>query len=264
MCIRHINQACLAASYNANDADDENNGTGGWIYNNDAATMLSWMQVFSGGQIPSDTVRGFDFNTKNNQDAMEFLRTIYQLDCAWTGKDDTPYRYFSNRNALFYSGTTADWYNQVSMDTVEGNSDEWTVIAYPGNAGDSIVNGEGLSYGIFQSSPERERAAWDFIHWMLTNDVQTTITEQTFSVPVNLAVAQQLSDFLKDNPNWQPVLAYLPLTKPTPIISEWNIIGNLLEDAGWQLSLYNVKEADIPTILENLENMVNEVINANQ
>lgn len=259
-----LNQACTAASYNANDADDENNGTGGWIYAHDALSMLSWMQVFGGGDIPSDFTRGFAFNTPENQNAMEFLRTIYQLDCAWTGKEDTPYRYFSKRYALFYSGSSADWYNQVNMDAVEGNNDGWTVIPYPGITGDPIVNGESLSYGIFQTSPEREAAAWNFIRWMISRNTQTNLVEDSFSVPVNLDVVSQLGDFLNENPGWQSMLAYMPLTKPAPVISEWDVIGDLLDDAGWQLSLYNVKEADIPSILENLENMVNEVINANQ
>ncbi len=259
-----LNQACTAASYNANDADDENNGTGGWIYAHDALSMLSWMQVFGGGEIPSDSTRGFAFNTSENQDAMEFLRTIYQLDCAWTGKEDTPYQYFAKRYALFYSGSSADWYTQVSMDAVEDNNDVWTVIPYPGNAGNPIVNGESLSYGIFQTTPEKEAAAWHFVHWMMSGDVQTNLVEDSFSVPVNLDVVSQLGDFLNENPGWQSMLAYVPLAKPAPVINEWNVIGNLLDDVGWQLSLYNVKETDIPSILENLENMLNEVINANQ
>ncbi|NMC46999.1 MAG: extracellular solute-binding protein [Chloroflexi bacterium] len=259
-----LNQACTAASYNANDADDENNGTGGWIYAHDALSMLSWMQVFGGGEIPSDPTRGFDFNTPENQDAMEFLRTIYQLDCAWTGKENTPYRYFSKLYALFYSGSSADWYTQVSMDAVEDNNDAWTVIPYPGNTGNPIVNGESLSYGIFQTTPEQEAAAWHFVHWMMSGDVQTNLVEDSFSVPVNLDAVQQLGNFLGENPDWQSMLAYVPLAKPVPVINEWNVIGNLLDDAGWQLSLYNVKEADIPSILENLENLLNEVVNASQ
>ena len=258
-----LNQACTAASYNAGDSDDENNGTGGWIYNTNSVTMLSWMQVFGGGEITSETQRGFEFNTKENQDALEFLRTIYQLDCAWSGKEGAPYRYFSKRYALFYSGTIDDWYQQITMDEIEGNSDEWTVIAYPGNEGSPIVNGESLSYGIFQTSSEREQAAWNFIRWMISNDVQTALAEETFSLPVNLAVAQTLSDFMNENPAWQRALTYLPLTKPTPVINSWELIGNLLEDAGWQLSLYTVKEADIPTILENLEAMANEGMDGN-
>ena len=256
-----LNQACAAARYNANDGDADNNGTGGWIYNTDAVTMLSWMQVFGGGEIPPETQRGFSFNTSENQRALEFLRTIYQLDCAWSGKEETPYRYFSKRYALFYSGSTADWNRQITMDETENNTDEWTIIAYPGNDGNPIVNGEALSYGIFKTNSEKEQAAWDFIHWMISNEVQERLSEETFSIPINLAVVQDMSDFLGDNSKWQRVLTYLPLSKPTPLSGSWSLIKNLLQDMGWQLSLYTVKEADIPAILENLENMANEGIN---
>ena len=258
-----LNQACTAARYNANDADDGNNGTGGWIYNTDPLTLLSWMQVFGGGEIPSDTMRGFSFNTTENQNALDFLRTIYQLDCAWTGKEETPYRYFSKRYALFYSGNTADWERQIAMDEIEGNSDEWTIIAYPGNDGNTIVNGEALSYGIFKTDPEKEQAAWNFIRWMISVAVQQNLSEETYSLPTSLAVVQNMGDFIEENPQWQRMLTYLPLSQPTPENSSWKLIKNLLQDMGWQLTLYTVKAADIPTILENLENMANEGINDN-
>ena len=258
-----LNQACTAARYNANDADDGNNGTGGWIYNTDPLTLLSWMQVFGGGEIPSDTMRGFSFNTTENQNALDFLRTIYQLDCAWTGKEETPYRYFSKRYALFYSGNTADWERQIAMDEIEGNSDEWTIIAYPGNDGNTIVNGEALSYGIFKTDPEKEQAAWNFIRWMISVEVQQNLSEETYSLPTSLAVVQNMGDFIEENPQWQRMLTYLPLSQPTPENSSWKLIKNLLQDMGWQLTLYTVKAADIPTILENLENMANEGINDN-
>lgn len=259
-----LNQACAAASYNASDADDDNNGTGGWIYNTNAVTILSWMQVFGGGEIPEEARRGFSFNTEENQDALEFLRTIYQLDCAWTGKEADPYRYFAKRYALFYSGSSADWYRQIAMDRIQGNEDEWMVIAYPGNDGSPVVNAEVTSYGIFQSNPEKEQMAWNFVHWLVSSEAQTHLVEETYSMPVNLNLAQDLTVFLKENPEWQRLLTYLPLAKPTPHVDGWNLMQDMLQDAGWQLSLYTVKEADIPTILENMETMMNERLNDDQ
>jgi len=258
-----LNQACAAARFNASDADDDNNGTGGWIYNTDPLTMLSWMQVFGGGDLPGESSRSSELNTEENRNALEFLQTIYQLDCAWTGKENTPYRYFAKRYAIFYSGTIEDWYKQTVMDSVEGNTDEWTVIAYPGQNGTPIVNSENLSYAIVRSDAGKESAAWSFIRWMLSEDQQLALTEKTYSVPVTLGVAQQLADFLEKNPEWQKVLQYIPLAKPTPLINDWNVIGSLLEDVGWQLSLYYVKAADIPAILDNLDFMANEVLDAN-
>ncbi len=258
-----LNQACTAARYNANDADDGNNGTGGWIYNTDPVTLLSWMQVFGGGEIPTDTTRGFSLNTAENQNALEFLRTIYQADCAWTGKEEIPYRYFSKRYALFYSGSTADWERQITMDGIEENEDDWTIIAYPGNDGTTIVNGEALSYGIFQTDPEKEQAAWNFMHWLISEEAQQSLSEETYSLPISLSVVQNMGDFLAENARWQRILTYLPLSKPTPVSSSWKLIKNLLQDMGWQLTLYTMKAADIPTILEDLENMANEGINDN-
>lgn len=259
-----LNQACTAARQNAYDTDDDNNGTGGWIYNTEPATMLSWMRVFGGGDIPSDLLQGFQINTDEDQEAMEYLQSIYQLDCAWTGKETTPYSYFSKRYALFYSGTIEDWTQQLTMDTIEGNSDDWTVIPYPGQDGSPIVLSDNLSYAIFQSTAEDENAAWMFIRWMLTDEVQITLAERTYSVPFNLSVVQELGNFIEENPTWQKVVQYVPLARTQPVNEYWNVLGSLLQDMGWQLSQYNITAADIPPMLESMENMVDEVVYENQ
>jgi len=256
-----LNQACAAARFNANDENEENNGTGGWIYNTDAVTMLSWMQVFGGGELPLETDSIVHFDTKADQQALEFLRTIYQLDCAWTGKEARPQRYFAQRYALFYSGDITDWYRQITMDKLIGNTDEWTVIGYPGNNGNPIVNAETISYGILKSTPAREKVAWDFIHWLLSDEVQKRFVEETFSLPINLNIAPKLKDFIKDNPSWQHLLTFLPFATPISSLSNWNLISALFQDIGWQLSLYTVKEADIPSILKNFEDMLSEKLN---
>jgi len=258
-----LNQACAAARFNAFDANDDNNGTGGWIYNSEPATVLSWMQAFGGGEIPTDLTRGVDFNTAENQDAFEFLRTIYQLDCAWTGKEPSPYAYFAARYALFYSGSVADWQQQQKMDEIKVNQDEWTIIPYPGSNGEPIVNGAMLSYAITSSEPEREQAAWAFIRWMISEDVQTVLSEETFSLPVMLSVVTELSELMNEDPVWQRLFQYLPLSRPLPATGSWNTLSSLLQDAGWQVSQFNVTAADIPTILENFDTLANEVIDDN-
>ncbi len=63
---------------------------------------------------------------------------------------------------------------------------------------------------------------------------------------------------------WQGAIQYLPLSRPLPKAGYWGVLGYLLEDAGWQLSLYNTTPADVLTILENMEAIVNEVIESNE
>lgn len=260
---KFLNQACAAARFNAFDANDDNNGTGGWIYNSEPATVLSWMQAFGGGEIPIDLTRGVDFNTAENQDAFEFLRTIYQLDCAWTGRESSPYTYFAGRYALFYSGSVSDWQQQRTIDVIEGNEDDWTIIPYPAADGEPIVNSATLSYAVTRSEPEREQAAWAFVRWMMSEDVQALLSEETYSLPVMLSTVLNLSELMETDPAWQHLVQYLPLSRPLPVTQSWNMLASLLQDVGWQVSQFNVSAADIPTILENFDTLANEGIYGN-
>lgn len=258
-----LNQACAAARANAFDGDDENNGTGGWIYDTEAPVMLSWMQAFGGGQLPEEG-RTFDLTTEENQAAFEYLRSMYQINCAWTGREDTPYRYFSGRFALLYSGSLSDWERQRMMDEIQDNTDEWTIIPYPDRSGNPIVNAVQSSIAIVPSDAERELLAWNFIRWMMQSEFQIGWAKDTYSTPSNLGTLQLLQDFMETDPAWQRAIQYLPLSRPLPKAGYWGVLGNLLEDAGWQLSLYNTTPADVLTILENMEAIVNEVIESNE
>ena len=258
-----LNQSCTAARFNAFDGNDENNGTGGWIYNSEPAVVLSWMQAFGGGEIPVNLERGVEFNTAENQDALEFLRTIYQLDCAWTGKEPSPYSYFAARYALFYSGSVADWQQQRTIDAIAENEDDWTIIPYPAIDGEPIVNSATLSYAVTRSEPEREQAAWAFVRWMMSEDVQALLSEETYSLPVMLSTVPNVAELIETDPAWQRLVQYLPLSRPLPVTQSWNTLASLLQDVGWQVSQFNITAADIPTILEDLNSLANEVMDGN-
>ena len=150
------------------------------------------------------------------------------------------------------------------MDAIQDNTDEWTIIPYPDRSGNPIVNAVQSSIAIVPSDAERELLAWNFIRWMMQSEFQIGWAKDTYSTPSNLNTLQLLQDFMETDTAWQRAIQYLPLSRPLPKAGYWGVLGNLLEDAGWQLSLYNTTPADVLTILENMEAIVNEAIESNE
>ncbi len=108
-------QACAANASFRSDSDPQNDGYGGWIVDTDWQTIYSWMLAFGGGVV--DANGSYGFQTDPNLAALQFLKGLYDDNCAWLAVDPTnpkdishgPYfDQFAKRLALFVSGDLAE------------------------------------------------------------------------------------------------------------------------------------------------------------
>ena len=97
----------------------------------------------------------------------------------------------------------------------------------------------------------------------LAEEVQAVFSEETYSLPVMLSTIPNIAELIETDPAWQRLVQYLPLSRPLPVTQSWNTLASLLQDVGWQVSQFNITAADIPTILEDLNSLANEVMDGN-
>ncbi len=247
-----LNQSCAAARVNAYDNDLDNNGTGGWLYNTNSITVLSWLRGFNGGILPQQKEDQYHFDIQSNEEAFTYLYKLNNLDCAWTGKESDPYQYFANKQAIFFSGTLQD----ILLQEKKLPADEWSVIPYPSLNQNPVVLVDGYSYGIVKSTPEKQLAAWLFIQWLTKPENQAKMISVTGTFPLTNTAIEYLTDFRKQHPAWNSALQYIPLARSAPNQESWLITGKVLQDAAWQLTQYTVKQGDIPTILGQTDQLI--------
>jgi len=251
-------QACAAAKNNLYDAIIENSGTGGWIYSSEGLSLLSWLRVFSGGDLINSRSQPI-LTQPENINALTFLFNLYLDDCAWTGKKPQPYAYFSNRFALFYSGQMEDIIKQIKYNNANGNTDKWVLIPYPSTIGKPTVIVEGLSYAITTENEEQSLAAWEFIKWMLAPENQAVFVEKTGVFPLTNEVIEQVDANSEMYTIWKSSLQYLPYAQAEPSFKEWYAMEKVLGDVGWQLTQYTMRSENIPTLLTDAEVMMGEL-----
>jgi multiple sugar transport system substrate-binding protein len=250
-------QACAASQAVAKEKNPQTQGTGGWLVDFDALTTLSWMVANGSTSIPSSEDLGYSFNTPATQKAFAYIHDLYDHGCAWIGKDPTPYTYFAQRQALFYSSDLQDVFEQSK----NSPKDIWTVIPFPVTAGNKpVFLVSGLSYGIFHASKEQQLAAWLFARWMMLPVNQAHLIEASGSLPLSSSTVGQLTDFSKKYPQWQTILHWLPVAQSAPNLATWRLVRPVLEDAAWQSLQYNITADKIPTILQQLDSYSAEVI----
>jgi ABC-type glycerol-3-phosphate transport system substrate-binding protein len=200
----------------------------------------------------------------NNSQAQEGLSALQQLvadNCAWLGKETEPYLYFATRKALFYSGSTADLFEQAKAMSQAGSEDEWTVIPYPDSADHPLVLESGPSYFIFTGDANKELAAWLFIRWLIQPEQQIKLDQASWSIPVSQALRSDPARVGITSPQWETAVQLSAVAEEGPSSSTWYLARNVLSDAFRQVFQPETKEEDLPLLLQQLDSTIQDVAN---
>jgi ABC-type glycerol-3-phosphate transport system substrate-binding protein len=253
-------QACAAAKANLADAETENDGTGGWIISDDPLALESWRLAHGAAALPVKEGQAYQFNTPPTLQAFTFLRKLADEHCAWTARNPTPYTYFAQRRALFYSGSLADLAAQEKAQAFEKSSDRWTVIAYPAENRKPLAIATGSSYALLLSTPQRQLAAWLFLHHLMLPRVQARLDAAGGLLPERAAALLEMSDYRQAHPAWAVTTTWKDVLQPAPRLASWRTVRRVLQDAAWQIFSPATKAAGIPAILTELDATIVDVL----
>jgi multiple sugar transport system substrate-binding protein len=260
-------QACAANASFRKDADPQNDGYGGWIVDTDWQTIYSWMLAFGGGVV--DGAGSYGFKTDPNLAALQYLKGLYDDNCAWLAVDPTnpkdishgPYfDQFARRLALFVSGDLAEVSMAAEAMSREKNTDEWTLLPYPGTSGSALVT-YGPSFSVLKSSPGKELAAWLFTRWLQSPENQFKWVAATGIFPLTHAAENMVGTLSSTTPQWQTAVTDLSLVQGVPQLASWRKVRYLLQDGADVIFQTNIPLDKIPTTLTEMDSMAKELAN---
>jgi ABC-type glycerol-3-phosphate transport system substrate-binding protein len=248
-------QACAAnASFRA-DADLQNDGLGGWIVDQHWQTSYSWLLAFGGG-----VEEGADYRFRSDQNlaALQFIKGLYDDNCAWLSLADLPYDDFASRQALFISADLAEIPLVMNAFSRAGNADAWTVLPFPGVDQDAVVT-YGSSYSLLASAPERGLAAWLFVRWLLSAENQALQVEAGGLLPLRTSLLGMIAPYRQANPQWQAAVEALPLAAGVPQKASWARVRYLLEDGVAVMFRVDTPVDLIPGLLAEMDSLAEEL-----
>jgi ABC-type glycerol-3-phosphate transport system substrate-binding protein len=254
-------QACTALQANVRTQRVDKIGTGGWIIDSDPLPMLSWFLAFTGQPIPTSDAQSYTFNSPQVQESISYLNGLFKKTCIWPGRLPTPYEYFTRRMALFYSGAVTDIPTQTRLQQVLKSNDNWTIIPYPTLLDKPVVLMNGPSYAVLKSNPQKQLAAWLFIRWLTLPRNQARLVKTSGYLPVSLSAIEMLQDYGRLNPQWNQALVLIPLAYPAPNLASWRVASTILQDAGWQIFHQPPTPIPVPTILQQLDETIPQIVN---
>ena len=253
-------QACAAAKAVKDKGATDTSGTGGWVVNNDAETMMSWMYAFGGVDLPQRPSQPYRFNTTGNQAAITFFYSLFNNDCAWVSRQETPYDYFAQRQALMYSGDLGDIAVQAKMSAHDSASDQWTVIPYPTTGKQPQVVAGGASYAILRHGDIPDLAAWLLARWLDQPENQAALSQASGWMPASTTAFASLQAYETTHPQWKEAVSWTSWIQPLPGIGSWQAARMVLSDAGWQV-FHPKPTPDSPAaLLDQLDHTVYDVL----
>ncbi len=255
-------QEQVCAAYAANIADDNtaNDGTGGYLINTDAETVLSWLMAFGSEPVPENDEQRYTFNNPASTEALVYLRGLFDEGCTWISRLDEPYDYFASRYALVYSGSLTDIPDQKYAFSWNKNSDVWTIQPYPVDDIKPILLVSGQDYAVLAASPQKQLASWLFIRWMIQPENQPEIIKTSTTFSLSSEGLQEMGSFINRNPQWSQTQTWAAFAQPLPTLTSWHVAHAVLNDLGWQLyQKETITYDDFILYLQQADNMIQEM-----
>lgn len=243
--------ACAAAAANGD-------GTGGYILRDDASAVASWTFAF-GGDVLTEDGTGYVYNSPATIEAMTFLKGMYDEGCAYFFTEGFPNPQFAARKAIFTQGSTSGipFYAGDVAKVAEEQSrepDVWGVTAIPHTTPDPVQNIYGGDVMITKTTPEQELAAWIFVKWFTSPQIQARWAEMSGYFPTRASASEFFSEKLLQNTPWQQGVALLPYSAYEPQLISYTAV----RDAATKAFNEIMQGADIQTTLDNLTAFANE------
>lgn len=244
--------ACAAAEANGD-------GTGGYILRDDASAVAAWTFAF-GGDVLTEDGTGYVYDGQATIDAMTFLKGMYDDGCAYFFTEGFPNPEFAARRAIFAQGSSSGipfYASDVATVADENGTppDVWGVSAIPHTTTDPVQNVYGGDIMITNTTPEQELAAWIFVKWFTTPEIQAEWDKISGYFPTRQSTTDFLGDYIQESPQWGQAVDLLPYSYYEPQLISYQSVRDAAQAAFNEI----MQGADIESTLADLTQTANEL-----
>lgn len=212
-------------------------GRFGVLFSPQVDNILSFVYAYQ-GQILKAGGRGYDFTSPAIIQVAEDWRELYQADCGELIANypnpmaiEMEFEHFNSRGALMIMGPALMMEHVHTGPNQTGRADQWKILPFFGPNGKKAVAAELQSGAVFQTSPEEELAAWLFLKYLVSPEVQAEWAQYSNYYPTRKDTLWLLREYRQENPHWAEGLNLLNYARPAPLDPTWDTVQMALEDA---------------------------------
>ncbi len=224
----------------------------GYMLSMDASRFASWTFAF-GGDIYNPLTNQYTYNSQAAVDAMTFLQALFADGCAAfvteLYEDQTD---FAAGDLLFSIGSSSAI--SVYRSAVEAGAQfDWNVGAIGHTTPDPVMNIYGASISMPRHTPESELAAWLFLKYFTSPDVQVQWVYVSSYFPVRQSTAEALDAYFAFEPQYATAFELLPYAKAEPNTPYYDSVRSWVVEAMMDI----MNGADVALTLNALNNDAN-------
>lgn len=191
-------------------------------------TVWTW-QCFlwqAGGEILSPDKKSAAFNSAAGVAALDFWKSLFDEKLANFSETDAGYKtdsFLASRIAMTINGP---WNYAGLKDQKDVDLGVWPLPKQQRAA--TNIGGESLF--LFKSNPKRERAAWEFMKFVMSADFQVDWAMNTGYLPVSksAAASERYQAFLQANPFIKAYNDQMPAGRTRPSIPQYPALSQTL------------------------------------
>lgn len=251
--------ACKAAETPFSGATEGAASPIGYELSIDTSRFASWTFAFGGDMFDYETNQ-FTLNSDAAVNAWTFIQSLFADGCARLVTenygDQTD---FGNGTLLFTVGSSSGLPYYAKAVEADGTPFEWSVAAIPHTTADPVQNIYGASVSIPKSTPERELAAWLFVKYYTSAEVNAEWAKASGYFPVKQSVAAQFTDVFEANPAYKTAFDLLKFGVFEPAVPGYDFVrDNVIEPA--MTSIVDDVTADVRALLDEANVNANEIL----
>ena len=222
--------ACKAASTPFSGATAE--GSLGYELSVDASRFASWTFAF-GGDVFDYNATQYSYDSDAAKEAMKFLQSLFDEGCATIVVE----RYgdqtdFGQGRLLFTVGSSSGlpYYKSAVSDGANFN---WSVAPIPHVTEEPVQNIYGASISIPKTTPEGQLAAWLFLKYYTSPEVQSKWAQASNYFPVRASAADYLKEagYFDENPAYETAFGLLKYGTTEPPVPGYDFVRDMAEEA---------------------------------
>lgn len=224
----------------------------------DPSHFASWTFAF-GGDMFDYTANQFTLNSDAAVQAWTFIQSLFADGCARQVAekygDQTD---FGNGILLFTTASTSGMTTYYPDAVTAGAGFDWNVAALPHTTVDPVVDVYGASISIPKSTPERELAAWLFVKYYTSADVNAEWAKASGYFPVKQSVATKFQDVFDAFPRYKLAFDLLKFGKFEPPVPGYDFVREIIKDT--MANIVDNPTDDVKTILDAANIEANKIL----
>ena len=205
-------------------------GSNGAQYAVNPESLTDWVTAFGGKQYDPNSNQ-FIFESSAVFDAVNYLQSLSERGCGGSVLSPEEARVNFSRGVTLFVIDSTDAIPDIRTQIQSEANFNWRIAPLPHSTANPVGKVIGTSVSIPKTTPETQLAAWLFLRYFTSPEVQARWVQGTGSLPVRESAAGFLGDYFASSPAYQMTFELVKLSTHGPNVPRYEEVQKLSKSA---------------------------------